>query len=110
MILVKTKSPLVTFAKTMHFFLPNLVVPIDRRYTCNFFKVYPNRKKGFEKEMQLLDFINLQKAFMMFSKSFNLSLYVDPYSVWNLNIPKVIDNMIIGHCKNSADSKKQAVI
>ena len=62
--LVKTKSPLVTFSKTLHFFLPNLVVPIDRRYTCDFFKIYPNRINGKEREVQLVDFFNLQKAFM----------------------------------------------
>ena len=49
LILVKTKSPLVTFSKTLHFFLPNIVVPIDRKYTCNFFKLYPNQIK--EKEI-----------------------------------------------------------
>jgi len=95
--LVRTKSPLVTFAKTLHFFLPDLIVPIDRRYTCDFFNIYPNRKSGSEKEVELMDFINLQKAFCKFSNTFNLSEYIAPSSDWNLNVPKVIDNMIIGH-------------
>ena len=95
--LVKTKSPLVTFSKTLHFFLPDLIVPIDRKYTCDFFHIYPNRKMGMEKEIQLIDFINLQKAFMKFYNTVNLSEYVCSSSDWNLNVPKVIDNMIIGH-------------
>ena len=52
-----------------------------------------------------MDFVNLQKAFMKFSNFFNLSEYVTSSSDWNLNIPKVIDNMIIGHKKLSYKGK-----
>lgn len=37
--LVETKAPLVTFTKTLHFMLPELVVPIDRKYTLSFFGI-----------------------------------------------------------------------
>jgi len=97
--LVNTKSPLVTFSKTLHFFLPKLIVPIDRTYTCAFFGIYPNQKKGSENEFQRDIFLNLHKAFCEFTKQHNLSGFVDKTSDsdWNLNIPKVIDNMLIGH-------------
>jgi len=95
--LVQTKSPLVTIAKTLHFFLPNLIVPIDRKYTCAFFRINLNRITENEKKIQLDEFINLEKSFSMFSKEYNLTEFVDSSSDWNLNIPKIIDNMIIGN-------------
>jgi hypothetical protein len=98
LILVQTNSLLVTFTKTMHFFLPNLIVPIDRKYTCTFFKIYGQGIK--EKEDQLNTFISLEKAFSRFSKEYNLAKFVDTSQDWNINIPKVIDNMIIGHIKS----------
>ena len=94
--LVKTKSPLVTFAKTLHFFLPNLIVPIDRKYTCDFFNIHPNQNKGREQEEQLNIFINLHRAFGKFTQKYDLSCIIDKKSDWNLNIPKIIDNMLIG--------------
>ncbi len=51
----KIKSKLVTFSKTLHFLIPDLFVPIDRRYTLDFFydnKMVPtnsNVKKNNEK-------------------------------------------------------------
>jgi len=39
--LTQINSPLVTFAKTMHFLLPDLFMPIDRRYTLQFFTNRP---------------------------------------------------------------------
>ena len=95
--LVNTRSPLVTFAKTLHFFLPNLVVPIDRTYTCAFFGIYPNQKKGSENEFQRDIFLNLHRAFGKFAQKYDLSSFVNNNSDWNQNIPKIIDNMLIGH-------------
>lgn len=97
--LVKTKSPLVTFSKTLHFFLPNLVVPIDGKYTCNFFKINPYQENGKKEKLQFDIFINLHKAFCEFAQKYSLSDLVDKTSDRNLNIPKVIDNMLIGHSK-----------
>jgi len=95
--LVLTNSPLVTFSKTMHFYLPNLVTPIDRRYTCDFFNIYPNATSSNLEDFQLTIFIDLLKAFNKFSKTYNLFNLVETSSDWNLNLSKIIDNMIIGH-------------
>lgn len=35
------KPKLVTFSKTMHFLLPDLIVPMDRKYTMQYFLNYP---------------------------------------------------------------------
>ena len=52
--LTNTKTKLVTFSKTMHFLLPNLIVPIDRKYTLKFFK---------------LNIINAKYEFMLFKNT-----------------------------------------
>ncbi|MAG38620.1 hypothetical protein CMO90_00875 [Candidatus Woesearchaeota archaeon] len=99
----KIKSKLVTFSKTMHFLLPNLYVPIDRRYTLNFF--YNNKTlqtdKNNEKndEKQLVVFNELFKKFHSLTEIYNLNEYKD--NKWNKNIPKTIDNAIIGYSKLS---------
>ncbi len=96
--LVKTNSPLVTFSKTMHFLLPNLIVPIDRRYTITFF--YGLRGIP-EKGKQFAVFEEIFTKFWELSKKYDLSRYVD--KVWNRNIPKIMDNAIIGFkIKNKA--------
>jgi len=42
-------------------------------------------------------FIKIQKEFSRFSSAHNLAVYKDER--WNLTIPKVMDNMIIGFMK-----------
>ena len=95
LVLVETKSILVTFSKTLHFFLPDLIVPIDRKYTIDFFKIYGN--KLINEDVQLSLFISLHEAFSKFAKQYNLISYVEKSSDWNLSIPKIIDNLIIGN-------------
>jgi hypothetical protein len=93
--LVKTNSRLVTFSKTMHFFFPNLVVPIDRKYTLGFFKIYQNGIDTFEKQWDVFE--KLETTFSQFSQTVNLSEQLDTKGDWNLNVPKIIDNLIIGY-------------
>lgn len=89
--LVKTESPLVTFSKTLHFLLPELIVPIDRKYTMTFFynSQIPKREKQFKV------FSELFEKFWEISQRHNLNNYLN--NTWNRTIPKIIDNMIIGY-------------
>lgn len=89
------KPPLVTFSKTMHFYLPNLIVPIDRTYTMNFF--YGNTNVPDTNEKQLERFFDIQQECCRFSKENKLGKYKD--RIWNRSIPKIIDNAIIGHIR-----------
>jgi len=97
----KIKSKLVTFSKTLHFLLPELIVPIDRRYTLDFFysnKIVPtdnDLKKNNQKQMKI--FRELHLSFYEIAKIYELKQYED--NKWNLNIPKIIDNSIIGYSK-----------
>ena len=91
--LVATGKPLlVTFSKTMHFILPDLIVPIDRKYTLNYFfesHYIPDSKEG---QYKIIDM--LQKEFSLFASSVTLSQYLNEN--WNLSRTKIMDNMIIG--------------
>jgi hypothetical protein len=93
--LVKTNSKLVTFSKTMHFLFPNLIVPIDRKYTLSFFKIHQNNIDTFDKQWEVFE--KLETTFSQFSKTVNLSEHIDTKGDWNLNVPKIIDNLIIGY-------------
>jgi hypothetical protein len=97
----KIKSKIVTFSKTLHFLLPNLFVPIDRRYTLDFFynnKMVPTHEdiqKNDNKQLEV--FKELYELFLKLAKTYDLSKYVD--NKWNANIPKIIDNAVIGSSK-----------
>ncbi|MFA5071612.1 MAG: hypothetical protein WC511_04605 [Candidatus Pacearchaeota archaeon] len=92
---VQTKSPLVTFSKTLHFLLPDLIVPIDRRYTATFFY---NSNQLPSQEKQFKVFSEVFEKFWEFSQKYNLDNYLD--NTWNRTIPKIMDNIIIGYKLN----------
>lgn len=92
--LSKTKAPLVTFTKTLHFFLPDLIVPIDRKFTLSFFK--KDNQSTFRKDSdQFSIFCAIESAFSRFTRTHELKKYID--SDWNQNVPKILDNLIIGY-------------
>lgn len=89
----KTKTQLISFSKTLHFLLPNLVMPIDRKYTLKFFY----NKTGINYKSQYYDYCEIQKVLHRTALEYKLSDYLDQN--WNLNIPKTFDNAIIGFVK-----------
>lgn len=92
-LVAKDKPKLVTFSKTLHFFLPNLLMPIDRSYTIKFF--YNNTNvPGFD-DRQFEMYCTIFKQFREFSMNYNLDSQID--NNWNRNIPKIIDNIIIAY-------------
>jgi len=89
------KPKLVTYSKTVHFFLPDLIVPIDRKYTLCYF--YGNTYVPQSTEKQFSRFIEIEKEFCKLYKTFDFCKYID--NSWNLNVPKILDNLIIGYMK-----------
>ena len=89
----KDKPALVAASKCLHFFLPNFVMPIDRKYTLKFF--HTGVANTIEKQADT--FIKIQKEASAFSSKFNLEKYLD--NEMNRNIPKLIDNLIISRVK-----------
>ncbi len=94
--LVQSKAPLVTFSKLMHFFLPNTVAPIDRKYTLYFYNKSTNIPKSVVEQFNLYKAIHTD--YRNFAQNVDLSKYVKS-SGWNRTEPKVIDNIIIGFQK-----------
>ncbi|MCL4538379.1 MAG: hypothetical protein M1469_09290 [Bacteroidetes bacterium] len=96
LILVSDSKPrLVTCSKTLHFFLPNLFVPIDRKYTLSYFHKSTSVPASIEKQYD--KFSNIQEECRRFANRVSLDEFAD--SIWNANIPKTIDNIIIGYQK-----------
>jgi len=94
----KIRSKLVAFSKTMHFMLPDLIVPIDRTYTLNFFynnsQLHTDHDPEKNDRNQIKTFNELYDKFWQLSQKHDLGQYLD--DKWNRNVPKVIDNAIIG--------------
>ena len=109
--LTKTNVSLVTFSKTMHFLLPNLFMPIDRRYTLQFyyadvpFKRDRNMQHMIDtREKQVECLFQIFEDFRQYAQKHHEKLNDvitkakdNSNSHWNRNIPKVIDNIIIGY-------------
>lgn len=97
-----TDAKLVSFSKLVHFFLPNLVAPIDRKFTLNFFfpnnskqSYFPNGKNQEQKiENQFGVFKRIHEIYRDFAKSHNLEQYISSEG-WNRNVPKILDNAVI---------------
>jgi len=85
------KAKLVGVSKALHHLLPDLVPPIDRKYTLDFF--YGNANYG-EKD-QKEKFLAIFDKFRFISRELNLT-EKDQSGQWDTSIPKLIDNAIIG--------------
>lgn len=88
--LTQTKTKLVTFSKTMHFFLPDLVAPIDGQYTLNFFYKSTYSAKEFQY------FKDIHTSFSQFVNKHAALNELISKNNWNKSIPKLLDNAIIG--------------
>jgi hypothetical protein len=87
------KSTLVTFSKFIHFYFPELIVPIDRTYTCKYFGgSIPEDNRG-----QLKKFFDIENEFSKYRQKMNKTLKKYKNESWNLCINKIMDNMVIGY-------------
>lgn len=94
LVLVQEGKPkFVTFAKTMHFLCPHLVAPMDRRNTLVFFRKNEAALPKGNRQFDL--FIEIMEQYRQLSSTFNLNKFKD--SRWNLSVPKICDNIVIGY-------------
>ena len=91
---MKSKSKIVGVSKTLHFLLPKLFPPMDRRYTMNFFYGHFNYHDDVNKEYKSVS--NLLREFYRISQKLNLTSKDVDKVLWNTTVPKLIDNAIIG--------------
>jgi hypothetical protein len=101
-LVAKGKPKLVTFSKTLHYFLPNLLMPIDRSYTLIFFYKNTDFKKDNISQLQI--YFDIFEEFRQFASRINYEQCIDTY--WNKNIPKMIDNIIIAYISKLREKKK----
>ena len=90
--IVDNKAKLVALTKTLHHLLPDLVVPIDRRYTGTFFGW--NVAEFQTSQRQIFDVA--WQAFVRIARAAQPERYVG--DGWNTGATKVIDNAIVGYC------------
>lgn len=82
---------LVGLSKALHHLLPDLVPPIDRKYTLDFFYGNTNYSAKDQKEK----FLSIFDKFCLISKKLSLTDR-DIVGQWDTSTPKLIDNAIIG--------------
>jgi hypothetical protein len=99
------KSKLVSGSKALHLLLPDLVVPIDRRYTSTFLYRYSDE---FDRDNERQTFGIAFAAFRKIAKAVNPEAYVGTQKV-HANPTKVIDNGIIGFVERSRAKFQDAV-
>lgn len=96
-----TNAKIVSFSKLMHFYLPNLIVPVDRKYSFSFFYPHEIRTAAYypsSLNAQFDVFKKMQEKCRDFAKmNFSALEKFISDTGWNRNVPKIIDNMIIGY-------------
>ena len=80
---------LVSNSKTMHFLLPDLVMPMDRQNTLNYFFGNTSEPPNNSHFLKILGFSH------EIAQRIDLNHLIDDN--WNLSVPKVIDNAIISN-------------
>ena len=99
--LMRSNSKLVATTKVMHFFLPDLVPPMDREYTMKFFNIIlptiksSNDHKNIEKEVEIFNFVLLKMQDIC--KNVDCKKFID--NLFSPSVPKVLDNAIVGYIR-----------
>jgi hypothetical protein len=83
-------AKLVGNSKALHHLLPDLVVPIDRTHTLRFF--FNNTNIAYDEKSL---FLELFDRFREIAKNVDLSKV--PLDGFNISVPKIIDNAIMGY-------------
>ncbi len=94
--LMVSTAKLVSNAKTLHFLLPDLIMPMDRENTLKYF--YNNKNESINK------FLLIFKCSYEIVNRIELNKYLD--HEWNQTILKIIDNAIIYYIRKKFYKKK----
>jgi len=96
--IMKSQRRIVGVSKTMHFLLPDLIMPVDGKYTMNALFGYNKVSKTATTEFD--DMLYILRKFHDLAYKFKLSLNDCSQTGWNTSVPKLIDNAIIGITNN----------
>lgn len=94
---MESKRRIVGVSKALHFLLPDLVMPIDSRYTMDFF--YGYNKYSNDIEVEFGTFMELFMKTKKLVRRLDLTQNDVNNEGWNTSLPKLIDNAIIGFYK-----------
>lgn len=95
--IMESKRRMVGVSKTMHFLLPDLVLPIDGKYSMMWF--YGYNKYSDKPELESKTFKDIVIESSKIARTLKLTEEDVDGIAWNTSIPKLIDNAIIGFYK-----------
>ncbi len=90
--IVANATPLVAGSKTLHHLLPELVPPMDRAYTQQFFGWNTHHFQHHQRRC----FESAFAAFVLIASQVDAQHYVGT-GVWNTSVTKVLDNGVVGY-------------
>ena len=91
---MQTQARIVGVSKTLHFLLPNLVMPIDRENILSL--LYLGSKYSASPEREFMCFAEIFEEYRKLCHKLGLSVKDVDRLGWNSSIPKMIDNALIG--------------
>ena len=92
---VSNRARLVAGTKTLHHLLPDLVPPMDRAWTGVFFGFTPLDFQNHQEEILSVAFVGFAAAAAVAKPSRLVG------NGWRTSLSKVVDNAMIGYCKES---------
>lgn len=95
---MKSQRRIVGVSKTLHFLIPDLIMPVDGKYTMTYFYGYNKYSKNSEAEFKTFKEIFLETHKIV--RHLNLTQQDVDNQDWNTSVPKLIDNAIIGFFKH----------
>lgn len=97
LIVMEKGSKIVGTSKALHHLLPDLVPPIDRRNTINFFYEDPLKKQVSIPKDEDKCFLEILGEYLEITRKLNLTFrgYLHK-NIFDTSVPKIIDNAIIG--------------
>lgn len=105
--IMATKRRIVGVSKTLHFLLPDLVMPVDSEFTLKAFYGYNRYDDGAEKEFKT--YSNIFTKSYSIAKRLNLATSdVDGWR-WSCSVPKLIDSAIIGFSIKKKNLMKEII-
>lgn len=93
---VDNRAKLVAGTKALHHLLPDLVVPMDRKWTGMFFQLHPYEWQHLPAQRRT--FLQVHRTFCELARRVQPQHYVDGRG-WRTSRTKVLDNALIGFCK-----------
>ncbi len=103
---MESQRRIVGVSKALHFLLPDLIMPIDSKYTMTAFYGYNKYSNSAKKEF--VDFWNIIDKTYEIAERLELRPDDADGELWKLSVPKLIDNAIIG-LSNSGEEEISAL-